>query len=62
MQRTLVLLLLTCLIQPAAAKTNNEANNQPASQLNQPTVDWIKKNAVRLETPEAGHGFATCSL
>lgn len=58
MQKTFVLLLLTCLIQPAAAQTNNEPNNQPASQLNQPTVDWIKKNAVRLETPEAGHGFA----
>src|ERR1700752_574454 len=54
MQRTLVILLLTCcLIQPAAAQTNT----QPASQLNQPTVDWIKKNAVRLQTPEAGHGF-----
>lgn len=55
MQRTFVLLLLTCcLIQPAAAQTNT----QPASQTNQATVDWIKANAVRLQTPEAGNGFA----
>lgn len=59
MRRMLVLLLLTCcLIQPAAAQTNNEPNNQPASQPTQPTVDWIKAHAVRLKTPEAGHGFA----
>lgn len=59
MQRTLVLLLLTCcLIQPAAAQTNNEPNKQPGSQPNQPTVDWIKAHAVRLQTAEAGHGFA----
>src|SRR6202011_3858905 len=24
----------------------------------QPVVDWIASHAVRLETPEAGHGFA----
>lgn len=55
MQRTFVLLLLTCcLIQPAAAQTNT----QPASQTNQAAVDWIKANAVRLHTPEAGSGFA----
>lgn len=57
MQRTLTILLLTCcLIQPSAAQTNNQPNNQP--QLNQPVVDWIKAHAVRLNTPEAGHGFA----
>jgi len=55
MQRTLTLLLLTCcLIQPAAAQTTP----QTTSQLNQPTVDWIKANAVPLKTPEAGNGFA----
>lgn len=47
MQRTVAILLLTCcFIQPAAAQTNN-----------QPTVKWIAAHAVRLKTPEAGHGF-----
>ena len=55
MQRKLTLLLLTCFfIQPAAAQTNNEAATPP----NQPTVDWIRAHAIRLKTPEAGHGFA----
>ena len=55
MQRKLTLLLLTCFfIQPAAAQTNN----QPASPPNQPTVEWIRAHAIRLKTPEAGHGFA----
>lgn len=54
MQRTLLMLLLTCcLIQPAIAQTNN----QPASQPDQTTVEWLKANAVRLKTPEAGNGF-----
>ena len=54
MQQTLLMLLLTCcLIQPAIAQTNN----QPASQPDQTTVEWLKANAVRLKTPEAGNGF-----
>jgi len=55
MQKTLVILLLNCcLIQPAAAQTNN----QPASQPDQAVVEWIRAHAVRLKTAEAGHGFA----
>src|SRR5579864_1444658 len=30
------------------------ASAQPAT----PVQDWIKANAIRLATPEAGHGFA----
>ncbi len=28
------------------------------SQLNDPTTEWIRANAIRLSTTEAGHGFA----
>ncbi len=28
------------------------------SQLNDPTTEWIRANAIRLTTTEAGHGFA----
>ena len=55
MQRKITLLLLTCFfIQPACAQTDN----QTASPPNQPTVEWIRAHAIRLKTPEAGHGFA----
>ena len=48
MQKTIATLLLTCcFIQPAVAQTNN-----------QQTVKWIAAHAIRLKTPEAGHGFA----
>ena len=47
MQKTIATLLLTCcFIQPAVAQTNN-----------QQTVKWIAAHAIRLKTPEAGHGF-----
>ena len=53
MQRKITLLLLTCFfLQPTCAQ------NQTASPPNQPTVEWIRAHAIRLKTPEAGHGFA----
>ena len=42
MKRLLVSLLFLCSAWPAE---------------NQAVVDWIRANAVRLSTPEAGHGF-----
>ena len=54
MQRKLTLLLACLFIQTAAAQTNS----QTASTSNQPTVEWIRAHAIRLKTPEAGHGFA----
>ena len=56
MQRKLTLLLLTCcLIHPIVVA---QTNNQPASQPDRPTVEWLKAHAIRLKTPEAGQGFA----
>jgi len=51
MQKNLAVLLLTCcLIQPAITQTTSPPN--------QPAVKWIAAHAIRLKTPEAGHGFA----
>jgi erythromycin esterase-like protein len=51
MKRKLAILLVTCcFIQPASSQTNQRTS--------QPTVAWIAAHAVRLKTPEAGHGFA----
>jgi erythromycin esterase-like protein len=55
MQRKLAMLLVTvCFVQLAAAQTNNQPDSRPDPR----TVEWIAAHAVRLKTPEAGHGFA----
>jgi erythromycin esterase-like protein len=55
MQRTVaILLVICCLIGLACA----QSAQQNPSRLDQPAVDWIAANAVRLKTPEAGNGFA----
>jgi len=46
-QRILIVVLLL-VFGGTAASTND----------NQPVVEWIGAHAVRLQTPEAGHGFA----
>jgi erythromycin esterase len=55
MRRTLaVLLAICCLVGLACAQSTQQNFSGP----DQPAVDWIKANAVRLKTPEAGNGFA----
>lgn len=54
MKKIVAILLLTCcFIQPTCAQTNN----QRTSPSKQPIVEWIAAHAIRLKTPEAGHGF-----
>lgn len=36
----------------------NDSSARPQSGAPQPEVEWIRSHAVRLQTPEAGHGFA----
>src|ERR671927_351649 len=56
MQRTVaILLVMCCLIGTACAQS---AQQNP----DKPVVDWIAANAIRLQTPEAGHGFADMQL
>src|ERR1043165_6515328 len=53
MRRTVaILLVICCLIGLACGQSA-----QP-SRPDQPVVDWITANAVRLKTSEAGNGFA----
>jgi len=55
MQRTVaILLVICCLIGLACAQSTQQNPSRP----DQPAVDWIAANAVRLKTPEAGNGFA----
>jgi len=55
MQRTVAIwLAICCLFGLACAQST-----QPTpSRSDQQAIDWIAANAVRLKTPEAGHGFA----
>ncbi len=55
MRRTLAILLaICCLVGLACAQSTQQNPSRP----DQPAVDWIAANAVRLKTPEAGNGFA----
>src|SRR6476661_2655570 len=55
MQRTVAILLITCcLVGLACAQSTQPTPARP----DQPAVDWIAANAVRLKTPEAGNSFA----
>lgn len=56
MQRTLAILLVTCcLVGLACAQSPQQ--HPPGPRPEQPVIDWMAANAVRLKTPEAGNGF-----
>jgi erythromycin esterase len=54
MQRKLAVLLVTCCF---VELTCAQSTNQGTSRSDEPIIQWIAANAVRLKTPEAGHGF-----
>lgn len=54
MQRTVAILLVTCCL---AGLVRAQSTQHNLLRPEQPVVDWIAANAVRLKTPEARNGF-----
>jgi erythromycin esterase-like protein len=52
----LMLISLTSVVWTYSSSKSAASSNISAD--DQPVVDWVRQNAVRLQTPEAGHGFA----
>src|SRR3954447_14408573 len=54
MQKPLAIMLTVCCLVRLACAQSTQNSSRP----DQPVVDWIAANAVRLKSPEAGSGFA----